>query len=137
MNSLNASLLFNLSVILTLSYEAFLFLPSSGSAYDVNTHDYIGNCSYNDIENNRGEIGIVIRKQAQGNHYAKDMINALINYGYNKLNLDEIYAIVFSDNVRSLTCMKELGFVEYDRDENVLERNGISVDDVYLRLENR
>ena len=65
------------------------------------------------------------------------MINALINYGYNKLNLDEIYAIVFSDNVRSLTCMKELGFVEYDRDENVLERNGISVDDVYLRLENR
>lgn len=107
------------------------------SAYDINTNEYIGNGGYNEIDNTRGEIGIVIRKQMQGKHYAKDIINGLINYGFNILNLNEIYAIVFSDNIRSLTCMKELGFTEYDRDKNVIERNGNKVDDIYLSLKRK
>ncbi|MCR5482912.1 MAG: GNAT family N-acetyltransferase [Bacilli bacterium] len=107
------------------------------STYDANTLDYIGNGGYNEIDNDRGEIGIVIRKQMQGKHYAKDIINGLIDYGFNILNLNEIYAIVFSDNIKSLTCMKELGFTEYDRDKNVIERNGNKVDDIYLSLKRK
>ena len=67
----------------------------------------------------------------QGKHYAKDMINGLIDYGFNILGLDEIYSIVFSDNVRSINCMIQLGFKEYNRDKNVTERNGNQIDDVY------
>ena len=70
----------------------------------------------------------------QGKHYAKDIISGLAAYGFRELELDEIYAIVFSDNVRSLQCVTELGFKEYARKKNVLERNGVPVDDVYLRI---
>ena len=102
------------------------------SAYDSETLEYIGNCGFNEIDGNRGEIGITIREAMQGKHYAKDMINGLIEYGYNVLGLDEIYSIVFSDNVRSINCMVQLGFEEYNRDKNVTERNGIQIDDVYF-----
>ena len=102
------------------------------SVYDSNTLEYIGNCSFNEIDGKRGEIGIVIRKSMQGKHYAKDMINGLIEYGFNVLGLDEIYSIVFSDNVRSINCMIQLGFKEYKRDKNVIERNGNQIDDIYF-----
>ena len=102
------------------------------SVYDCETLEYIGNCGFNEIENNRGEIGLTIREAMQGKHYAKDIINGLIDYGFNVLGLDEIYSIVFSDNVRSINCMVQLGFKEYDRDKNVAERNGNQIDDVYF-----
>ena len=103
------------------------------SAYDINSLKYIGNCSFVDIVGNKGEIGIVICKPMQGNHYAKDMLNGVMDYGFNTLGLDEIYAIVFSDNVKSLNCIKQLGFVEYKREAIDLHRNGIDVEDVYLK----
>lgn len=102
------------------------------SVFDADTLEYIGNCGFNEIDNGRGEIGITIREGMQGKHYAKEIIKGLIEYGFEKLNLNEIYSIVFSDNVRSLNCMTQLGFEEYSRDKNVVERNGQQVDDVYL-----
>lgn len=107
------------------------------SAYDSESLDYIGNCGFNGIENNKGEIGITIREQMQGKHYAKDMIKGLIEYGFSVLDLDEIYSIVFSDNTRSINCMIQLGFEEYNRDKNVTERNGNQVDDVYFNLKRK
>ena len=104
------------------------------SVYDSETLDYIGNCGFNEINNNRGEIGLTIREKMQGKHYAKDIINGLMDYGFNVLGLDEIYSIVFSDNFRSINCMVQLGFKEYDREKNVIERNGNQVDDVYLSI---
>ena len=104
------------------------------SVFDVNTLEYIGNCGYNEIEDGRGEIGIVIREKMQGKHYAKEIIKGLIDYGFNVLGLDEIYAIIFSDNTRSLNCVIQLSFQEYKREKNVIERNGNTVDDIYLNL---
>ena len=109
----------------------------SFSVYDSTSLEYIGNCGFNEIDDNRGEIGLTIRKQMQGKHYAKDIINGLIGYGFNVLGLNEIYSIVFSDNVRSINCMVQLGFEEYGRDENVLKRDGNQVDDVYYRIRKR
>ena len=104
------------------------------SAYDRESLEFIGNCSFNEIDGKRGEIGLSICAHMQGKHYAKDIISGLAAYGFRELELDEIYAIVFSDNVRSLQCVTELGFKEYARKKNVLERNGVPVDDVYLRI---
>ena len=110
---------------------------STFSVYDVETLEYIGNCGFNEINENKGEIGLTICKKMQGKHYAKDIINGLIGYGLNTLGLDEIYSIVFSDNEKSMNCMVQLGFEEYSRDKNVLERNGYRVDDVYLNLKRK
>ena len=104
------------------------------SAYDRESLEFIGNCSFNEIDGKRGEIGLSICAHMQGKHYAKDIISGLAAYGFRELELDEIYAIVFSDNVRSLQCVTELGFKEYARKKNVLERNGVPVDEVYLRI---
>ena len=105
---------------------------STFSIYDANTLEYIGNWGYNEIENGRGEIGLVIRKQMQGKHYAKEIITGLVEYGYNELGLDDVYAIVFSDNVRSFTCVTELGFEEYNREQTGVYRNGKEIEDVYV-----
>lgn len=102
------------------------------SVYDRETSEYIGNCGFNEIDNARGEIGLTIREAMQGKHYAKDIINGLVDYGFTVLGLDEIYSIVFSDNVRSINCMVQTGFTEYYRDKNVMERNGNPVDDLYF-----
>lgn len=107
------------------------------SVYDVETLEYIGNCGFNEINKNKGEIGLTICKKMQGKHYAKDIINGLIEYGFNTLGLDEIYSIVFSDNKKSMNCMIQLGFEEYNREKNVLDRNGHQVDDVYLNLKRK
>ena len=45
------------------------------SVYDNETLEYIGNCGFNEIDGNRGEIGLTIRESMQGKHYAKDIIN--------------------------------------------------------------
>lgn len=110
---------------------------STFSVYDMETLEYIGNCGFNEINENKGEIGLTICKKMQGKHYAKDIINGLIEYGFKTLGLDEIYSIVFSDNKKSMNCMIQLGFEEYNRDKNVLERNGYQVDDVYLNLKRK
>ena len=34
-------------------------------------------------------------------------------------------------------CMIQLGFEEYNREKNVLDRNGYQVDDVYLNLKRK
>jgi RimJ/RimL family protein N-acetyltransferase/ADP-ribose pyrophosphatase YjhB (NUDIX family) len=107
------------------------------SVYDRDTMEYIGNCSYNEIDGKRGEIGLNICEHMQGKHYAKDIITGLAEYGFRELGLDEVYGIIFSDNIRSLTCVTQLGFEEYARDKGIFERNGIPVDDVYFRLKNR
>ncbi|MBR1649532.1 MAG: GNAT family N-acetyltransferase [Lachnospiraceae bacterium] len=104
------------------------------SVYDRTTSEYIGNCGFNDIDEGRGEIGLNICEHMQGKHYAKDIISGLVEYGYNKLGLDEIYGIIFSDNIRSLNCVKQLGFDEYARDKGIFERNGTLIDDVYFKI---
>lgn len=107
------------------------------SIVDKETLEYIGNCGFNSIEGKQGEIGLVISKPMQGKHYAKEIIKGLIEYGFNELGLDEIIGIIFSDNVRSLNCCMQLGFEEYNREKNVIQRNGIPVDDVYVKLKKR
>ena len=83
------------------------------SAFDINTHEYIGNGGFNEIDGSRGEIGLVIRKQMQGKKYAKDIINGLIDYGFNKLNLDEIYSADELNKIAHLSSYPELTGTTY------------------------
>ena len=104
------------------------------SIINSETMEYIGNCGFNEVKDNKGEIGITICENMQGKHYSKEIIKGLIEYGFNNLKLNEIYSIVFSDNIKSLNCMIQLGFKEYKRDKDVIKRNGKYIDDIYLNL---
>lgn len=101
---------------------------------DRETNNFIGNCSYNEIENNIGTIGIAIDPNYQNIGLGTEAITELIRIGFNELNLDEVRLIVFSDNERAIRCYQRLGFEEYQRVENVIQRNGNEIADIYMRL---
>ena len=49
--------------------------------------------------------------------------------------LNTLTAVIFSNNVRSLHNAEKMGFRRCGITENVKEENGISIDDIYFKLE--
>ncbi|WP_297329926.1 GNAT family N-acetyltransferase [uncultured Bacteroides sp.] len=60
----------------------------------------------------RGEIGVAIRKEYQGNGYAKEALTLLCDYVFNFLFLRQLTAHVATDNEVSLQLFKTCGFKE-------------------------
>lgn len=96
--------------------------------------NFIGNVEFMEINNGSAEMGISITPFYQNKHYGTEAINSMINYGFNKINLDEINLVVFSNNIRAIHCYKKFGFVEYKIDKNVTVIDEEPVDDVYMKL---
>ena len=72
--------------------------------------------------NQKAEYGILIGEiQNRGKGYAKEGSKAIINYGFNELNLIKIYLKVFLDNMSAINLYKKLGFV----------KEGVLVKDIY------
>ncbi|BAZ12625.1 GCN5-related N-acetyltransferase [Calothrix sp. NIES-4071] len=57
------------------------------------------------------EIGWHLKKSAWGKGYATEAAIAIINYGFNILNLREIYSIANQDNIASIRVTQRLGMV--------------------------
>ncbi|MDE5888480.1 MAG: GNAT family N-acetyltransferase, partial [Bacilli bacterium] len=104
------------------------------SMIDLETNEYIGNCGFNEIEDDIGTIGIFITPSFQNQGLGTEAISALIDFGFNKLNLREINLVVFSNNERAIRCYRRLGFEEYNRIHNIHNCNNELVDDIYMRL---
>lgn len=77
--------------------------------------EYIGNCGFNEISDKVGTIGIFIAPEFQNRGLGTEALLALIDYGFNTLQLEEINLDVFSHNKRAIHCYKKLGFKEYKR----------------------
>ena len=71
------------------------------------TNDFIGNIEIMDIENNAGELGIIITAKKQDKHYEQEAINA-----FNTIHLKDIYLNVFNFNERAIACYEKVGFVK-------------------------
>lgn len=107
------------------------------SMLERSTGNFIGNVEFMKVNNGSAEFGICITPTYQNNHYGTEAIKAMIDYGFNKLNLNEIYLIVFSNNKRAIHCYKKLGFVEYKVEKNVTTIDEEVVDDIYMRLKKK
>ena len=86
------------------------------SMLEKNTNKYIGNIEIKDYN----EIGICITKDMQDKHYGTEALKAIINYAFNKLNLDEVVLKVYPNNKRAIHCYKNVGFVEYDKTDDTI-----------------
>lgn len=78
----------------------------------------IGNCGFNSINNidRTATIGIFIGdSDNQNKGYGTDALKALIKYGFDVLNLNNIDLHVFDFNERAINCYKKVGFKEYGR----------------------
>ena len=74
------------------------------------TGEYIGNIEIIRINNGIGEIGITITPKKQNKHYGTESMKAIMDYGYNNLNLIGFELEVYSTNSRAIRCYENVGF---------------------------
>jgi len=101
------------------AYATELRYPSSLKRdFAIETMDegkHIGNCTYYDINETKGEaeIGIIIGDREYWNDsYGADAVNTLVNYIFQHTNLKRIYLKTLDWNARAQKCFKKCGFSE-------------------------
>ncbi len=91
----------------------------------------VGRLDYRDM---KGEVGFWLGKPYWGEGYAKDALELLLGFCFNKLRLNRAYASVLAFNGRALRLLASLGFVK----EGVLRQNALVgdmfVDEIVLAM---
>jgi ribosomal-protein-alanine N-acetyltransferase len=88
---------------------------SDGIKWDLlhkDSHDVIGNCGFHNwlVEHERAEIGYYLHEKYRGNGFMHEGLVMLIEYGFNKMNLNRIEAYISPDNFPSIKIIEKLGF---------------------------
>ena len=66
-----------------------------------------------DTVHRRAELAIIIGEEAYWSRgYGTETIKALLNYGFNRLNLNMVYLGVIDINERAIKAYKKVGFVQ-------------------------
>ena len=96
------------------------------SMIEKQTNNFIGNIEITNIENNIGEIGIVITPTQQDKHFGQEAIKTFINYSFNNLKLDGLELNVFNFNHRGIRCYENVGFIK--------DGQGKSEEDIHMKI---
>lgn len=120
---------------LTMSYARYLLdytwelrLPSlTTRRFAVESLDgkHIGNCSYYNINETKGEaeLGILIGdRDYWDKSYGTDTVLALINHIFQETEINRVYLKTLESNTRAQKCFQKCGFTPYDR----MTRDGYS-----------
>ncbi len=112
--------------LLTISFAQYLLdytwelrLPSPGRRrFAVETLDgaYIGNCSYYDINETKGEaeLGIIIgNRDYWDKGYGTDVVLTLVNHIFQQTSLNRIYLKTLEPNTKAQKCFEKCGFTRY------------------------
>ena len=97
----------------------------------------IGNCGLMDTDYKDGTstIGIFIgEEEYRGKGLGTEVINLLLDYGFNNLRLHNINLGVFSFNDRAISCYKKLGFKEYGRRHECYYLDGKWHDEIWMEI---
>jgi len=108
---------------LTISYTQYLIsyvselhlLPHTSHRFAVDTLDgrHIGNCTYYNVNDTRGEaeVGVMIGdRNYWGKGYGTDVIRTLVNHIFGKTNLNRLYLKTLDWNKRAQQCFTKCGF---------------------------
>ena len=101
---------------------------------DKETNQPIANAGYHEIKNNNGELGIWITPSAQNKHYGYEILNKLIEYGYNELHLNKITLKVHENNKRAMHLYEKLGFYKNGRPKNITDGIGNPTRSIHMTL---
>ena len=88
---------------------------------------HIGNCGLHKVEpiNNCAEFGIMIgEKEYWGKGYGRKVAQLCLKHGFEDLNLNRIYLIVFADNVRGIKAYEAVGFKHEGVQRQAIYKNG-------------
>ncbi|HAQ41912.1 MAG TPA: GNAT family N-acetyltransferase [Clostridiales bacterium] len=101
------------------------------------TDNVIGNVGFPAIDyiNRIGEVGIFIGdKNYWGNGYGQQALELLIDFGFNILNLNNIYLKVYSYNLPAISCYKKIGFKEAGRLREAKIVAGTKYDEIIMDI---
>ena len=88
-----------------------------------------------DPKNKKAGIGILIANQEhRGKGYAREALHLLIDYGFNVLDLHQLYANVRVDNESSINLFKNLGFEVTGLKQDWLYEDGKFFDEYTMQL---
>lgn len=96
---------------------------------------YIGNVELMDVENGSVEVGLCITMGMQNKHYGTEALKRIIEYAFKDVGLNTLTAVIFSNNVRSLHNVEKFGFKRCGITKDVKVEDGVSIDDIYFKLE--
>ena len=101
-------------------YDCLSFIKESQNNKDnlhlavVNEKDeYLGTISLKHINDEKAELGIVIRKCAMGKGYSSEALFKIFNIGKEKYNISHFYWCVDPKNERALRFYEKNGFKRY------------------------
>jgi RimJ/RimL family protein N-acetyltransferase len=97
----------------------------------------IGNCGIQGIDQIRqcAEVGLFIGDEENRNKgYGEEVLNLLLDYGFDYLNLNNIMLKVFSFNERAIRCYQKVGFKEIGRRRQSYYLKGKLYDEVYMDI---
>lgn len=69
-------------------------------------------------EENKAEIGYVLHPDLQGKGIMQEAIQKVIDYGFEKMKLRSIEAVLNPDNARSISLLKRNGFIFQKKEED-------------------
>lgn len=100
---------------------------------EIHSKEVIGTIDLYDFDpiNNRANVGILIDKNYQGKGYGKMALDILENYCREYISLNQLVAVVATDNTLSLSLFRSLGYKEVGVMESWLKR-GVQFCDAIL-----
>lgn len=104
---------------------------------DKENDELIGNCGIMDINlvHGKATLGIFIGEEnKRGNGIGKEVLNLLLDYGFNQLRLHNIDLAVFDFNKQAIACYKGVGFKEYGRRRESYFVNGKWHDEILMEF---
>ncbi len=134
-------LIFSASLI-TLPKEKEILEKLSNSEFnfaivDLEKDELLGNISFvgMDYINKIAELGIFIgNKDYWGRGYGVEAIQLLLDFGFNILNLNNIYLKVYAYNQSAINCYKKVGFKEAGRIREAKQVAGEKYDEIYMDI---
>jgi len=104
-----------------------LHSPPTSHQFAIDTlgSKHVGNCSYYNISETRGEaeLGIMIGNRNYWNKgYGTDAVTTMVNYIFRQTNLNRIYLKTLESNSRAQKCFQKCGFTPYSH----LDKDGFS-----------
>lgn len=85
----------------------------------VNENDeYMGTVSLKNIQNGNAEFAITICREAMGQGYSKFGMREIIRYGFEELNLNNIYWCVSPKNKRAVKFYDKNGYLRFRLQKN-------------------
>jgi RimJ/RimL family protein N-acetyltransferase len=137
----SAGMVFSSSIITpAMEREVLEKLSNSNKDFaiiDKEKDELIGNIGFPRIDplNRIGEIGLFIgNKEYWGKGYGVEAIKLILDYGFNILNLHNIYLRVYSYNKQAIRCYKKVGFKEVGRLREARQIAGKRYDEIYMDM---